>query len=228
MNEKKQAVAYYRTSSKTGVGDDKDSLTRQQDSVRKYAKLNGFEIANEYYDAAVKGADNVMDRPEFAKMLEYISANSIDNIIVETANRFARDLIVQLTGHDFLKESGITLIPSDAPDYFIDETPTAIMIRQILGAVAEFQKRNLVEIMQKGRAKKRKETGRCEGRKPAPPEAIALAVKLRNEGLSLRATSAKLAEEGFFVMQAGKSTGKQYTAASIKYMIENLGEDYDT
>jgi DNA invertase Pin-like site-specific DNA recombinase len=200
-------------------------LDRQKIAVRDYAQKNNIEITKEYYDAAVKGADSVMDRPQFSEMLGYMMANGIEIILVETANRFARDLIVQLTGHDFLKENGITLIPTDAPDHFTDETPTAILIRQVLGAVAEFQKRNLVEVMQKGRLKKRRETGRCEGRKPPPQEAIEQALKLKEDGLSLRAISASLAESGFFVMVGGKSTGKPYTAASIKYMIDNFSNE---
>ena len=36
--------------------------------------------------------------------------------LVETASRFARDLIVQETGYKFLKERGISLIAVDDPD----------------------------------------------------------------------------------------------------------------
>jgi hypothetical protein len=51
-------------------------------------------------------------------------------IIVESPDRFARDLTVQLTGHDFLKSLGITLIPATSPDHFIEDTPTAVLVRQ--------------------------------------------------------------------------------------------------
>jgi len=223
--KRRKAVGYYRTSSATGLGDDKDSLSRQESAVRKYAERANLEIVKEAYDAAVKGSDSVMDREGFSEILEYALANSVTIILVENASRFARDLIVQLTGHDFLKKNGITLIPVDAPDNFTDETPTAILIRQILGAVAEFEKRNLVDKMKKGRIRKKKNTGRCEGRKPAPPEAIELAKQLKEQGLSLRNISAGLQEAGFCVMLGGLDTGKPYAASSIKYMLENFGED---
>ena len=32
----------------------------------------------------------------------------------------------------------------NAPGFFTDETPTAVMVRQILGAVSQFQKAELV------------------------------------------------------------------------------------
>ena len=61
----KTACAYYRTSSATNVGNDKDSLNRQQDTVRAYAAAQGIRIGEEYYDAAVSGADPVDSRPGF-------------------------------------------------------------------------------------------------------------------------------------------------------------------
>jgi hypothetical protein len=43
----------------------------------------------------VSGADHVTARLGFAAMMERIAGNGVRTIIVETANRFARDLIVQ-------------------------------------------------------------------------------------------------------------------------------------
>jgi hypothetical protein len=51
---------------------------------------------------------------------------------VESPDRFARDLAVQLAGHDHLKSLGVTLIPATAPDHFIEDTPTAVIVRQVL------------------------------------------------------------------------------------------------
>jgi hypothetical protein len=36
------------------------------------------------------------------------------------------------------------LVPTSAPDFFLEDTPTAKLIRQVLGAVAEFEKTSLV------------------------------------------------------------------------------------
>jgi hypothetical protein len=95
---------------------------------------------DEFYDAAVSGADHVDQRRGFAAMLKRIEGSDIDTIIVETANRFARDLMVQEVGYSILKERGIELIAADSPTSFLDDTPTAKLIRQVLGAVAEFDK----------------------------------------------------------------------------------------
>jgi DNA invertase Pin-like site-specific DNA recombinase len=89
------AIAYLRTSSAANVGTDKDSEHRQRRAIERYAKRAGFEIVAEFYDQAVSGADPVDTGPGFAAMLERIESNGVRTIIVETANRFARDLMVQ-------------------------------------------------------------------------------------------------------------------------------------
>jgi DNA invertase Pin-like site-specific DNA recombinase len=100
--------------------------------------------SDEFYDEAVSGADLIETRPGFKAMLERLLANGVRTIVVETANRFARDLIVQETGYAMLKGRGIELIAADKPDAFLDDTPTATLIRQVLGAVSQFEKAMLV------------------------------------------------------------------------------------
>ena len=140
----KSALAYYRTSSATNVGEDKDSEERQRLAVMAFAERNEIEIVDEYYDAAVSGGDPIDKRPGFSAMLRRIAGNGVRTIVVETANRFARDLMVQETGWRRLKDLGIELIATDSPNAFLDETPTAVMIRQILGSVSQFEKAMLV------------------------------------------------------------------------------------
>ena len=36
-----------------------------------------------------------------------------------------------------LKDLGISIIPASAPDFFTEDTPTAILVRQVLGAIAQ-------------------------------------------------------------------------------------------
>ena len=140
----KYAVAYYRTSSATNVGADKDSLKRQKEAVAVYAKSNKIEIVREFYDAAVSGADPIDAREGFSDLLAYMSGNGARMILCESGSRFARDLTVQLTGHSKLMDLGYELIPVDAPTHFTDDTPTAQMVRSILGAVSEFEKSSLL------------------------------------------------------------------------------------
>src|SRR6187200_297069 len=175
------AVAYLRTSSATNVGPDKDSDKRQRTAIEAFARRAGFAIVGEYYDAAVSGADPVNRRAGFAEMLQHLAANGAKTIIVESPDRFARDLAVQLAGHDILKDLGIAIIPASAPDFFTEDTPTVVLVRQVLGAIAQFDKARTVAKLAAARKRKREREGRCEGRKPlneTRPEVVALARKL--------------------------------------------------
>jgi DNA invertase Pin-like site-specific DNA recombinase len=148
--------------------------------------------------------------------------NGVRTIIVETASRFARDLIVQETGWRFLRNAGVTLIAADSPDTFLDETPTAVLVRQVLGAVAQFEKQALVAKLRKARERKKRETGKCGGRHSvaeAKPETVALAKKLARYPVngrhrSLREVAAELEAAGHVT-----SKGTPYGAAAIARMI---------
>jgi DNA invertase Pin-like site-specific DNA recombinase len=143
-NKLRLAVAYLRTSSAASVGADKDSDKRQRAAIEAFAKPAGFTIVEEYYDAAVSGADPVDQRPGFCEMLQRLATNGAKTIIVESPDRFARDLAVQLAGHDMLRGLGIAIIPASAPDFFTEDTPTAVLVRQVLGAIAQFEKASIV------------------------------------------------------------------------------------
>src|SRR4051794_19290395 len=204
-NSGRTAVAYYRTSSAANVGTDKDSLIRQREAVTAYAKAHGLEIVEEFYDAAVSGADPIDRRPGFVAMLEYVHGNGARTILVENASRFARDLAVQIAGHDLLKARGVELVPVDAPDHFRDETPTAVMVRQILGAVAQFEKAALVQKLRHARERKRAETGRCEGRK------------------GYRDTKPELIREARRLARKSPKTGKARSLREIAEELAGLG-----
>lgn len=210
-----KAFAYYRTSSATNVGEDKDSYARQKSAVETYACANEIAIAGEFYDKAVKGVDAIADRPAFQAMLQAIAANGVRAILVETANRFARDLIIQETGWKFLNSQGVKLIAVDSPKAFLDDTPTAILVRQILGAFAEFEKANLIAKL----AAARRRTGRVGG-KPSlfltMPEVARRIVELGSEpGISLREVSRRLEAEGILT-----SSGEVYGPSTIASILK--------
>jgi DNA invertase Pin-like site-specific DNA recombinase len=224
--KKIQAISYLRSSSAANVADeknpDRDSDKRQRAAIAAYAKRAGIQIVDEYYDEAVSGADHIDTRPGFKAMLERLLSNGIRTIVVETANRFARDLMVQEVGFAMLKERGITLISADSPDAFLDDTPTSRLIRQVLGSVSEFEKAMLVSKLRGARERKRANGHKVEGRKShaeARPEVVALAKTLRQRlhrghAMSFRNISAELLALG----HASKS-GKAFTASSVRKML---------
>jgi DNA invertase Pin-like site-specific DNA recombinase len=220
---KTKAIAYLRTSSAVNVGPDKDSDKRQRAAIEAFAKANGFAVEPEdwFYDAAVKGSDPVTARPGFAAMLDRIAGNGVRTILIESPDRFARDLAVQLAGHDYLKKMGVTLIPTTAPDHFTEDTPTAVLVRQALGAIAQFEKATLAAKLKAARDRRRAQGIKCGGRKghlELRPDVVALARALRRKtkaGVrSLRQISAELAARGHL-----NRDGRPFSAASVMKML---------
>jgi DNA invertase Pin-like site-specific DNA recombinase len=215
----KKAVAYFRTSSATNVGADKDSLPRQEKAVRDFAERNDIEIVGDYYDAAVSGGDPLDQREGFKLLLQRIASNGVRTILVETANRFARDLMVQETGWRLLQDMGVELIAVDSPGAFVDDTPTAVLIRQILGAVAQFDKALTVAKLRAARERKIAATGKCGGRKSwaeMDPRVVPIARQLRYEhGLSLNAVAKELQRLGFVA-----KTGSRFTRSVVQRMAD--------
>jgi DNA invertase Pin-like site-specific DNA recombinase len=73
--------------------------------------------------------------------------------------------MVQEVGFAKLQSLGVKLVAADSPQSFLDDTPTSKLIRQILGAVSEFDKAMVVAKLTGARDRKRALTGKCEGRK---------------------------------------------------------------
>ena len=74
---------------------DRNTLKRQRAAAEVYAAQQRIEIVGEAYDAAVSGADPLDARAGFVALLSRIAGNGVRTIVVESAHRFARDLIVQ-------------------------------------------------------------------------------------------------------------------------------------
>jgi hypothetical protein len=87
----------------------------------------------------------------------------------------------------------IELIAADKPDAFLDDTPTAALIRQVLGAVSQFEKAMVVSKLKAARNRKRREPGRkVEGRKgyaEMSPDLVRLAKRLHRYPINGRRRS---------------------------------------
>jgi len=158
-------------------------------------------------------------------LLEAVLSNGTRTILVESPDRFARDVLVQELGYKMLKDKGIDLIPTTSPDYFGSDTPTAEMVRTILGAVAAFDRRTTVDKLKAARDRASERIGRrVEGRKPVPDATVDEAKRLyrkspkTHQRRSLRQIANALAEAGHI----GPS-GQAYTASSVKAMLQRAG-----
>ena len=149
-----------RTSSATNVGAEKDSERRQRSAIEAYAKRAGMVVVEWFYDPAVSGADPIEARPDFSALLDRIEGNGVCIVLIEDASRFARDLIAQELGIVVLVSRGVRVITANGDDLCDTSDPSRVMMRQIAGAFAQYEKARLVARLRRAREIKGKMGGR--------------------------------------------------------------------
>lgn len=178
-----KAFAYCRCS--TATNSEGDTFVRQMKAIKRYAEHNDIEIVRGF-EEVIRGSTEWDNRPAWVEMMQ--SLNGVRTVIIERLDRLARDLMVQEHIIADLRSREITLISVAEPDLCIDD-PTRKLLRQIMGAVAEYDKAMVVAKLKGARERKRAETGVCEGRKPfgarqGEPEAISHIQVYRRQGFS--------------------------------------------
>lgn len=212
MARKTVAVSYLRVSGKGQV--EGDGFDRQRDAITRFASRNGFEVVSEYRDEGVSGTKELSDRPGLAALLDRLESNGVRVVLVERADRLARDLMVNEVIVDQFTRIGARVLTADGADLTTaDGDPTRTLIRQVLGAVAQFEKSVVVLKLRAARDRIRRRTGRCEGRKPfgSRPAEAAVVERIRQlrrkpsggPRLSVAAIADKLTGEGVATRQGG-------------------------
>jgi DNA invertase Pin-like site-specific DNA recombinase len=165
MASRAKALAYLRVSGVGQVGG--DGFERQRTAIREAASRLGIEVVDEYRDEGVSGTLELQDRPGLAALLDRLDSNGVKTVVVERADRLARDLMVGEVILGQFRECGARVLTADGQDLTAsDDDPTRRLVRQVLGAVSEFEKRVLVLKLRAARQRKRERDGRCEGRRP--------------------------------------------------------------
>lgn len=204
-----KAFAYVRVSGKGQV--EGDGFPRQKAAIKAYAAANGYKIIREFREEGVSGTIETMDRAAWAEMMTALHGNGVRTIIVEKLDRLARDLMVQEAAIADLRKNGFTLVSVQEPDLMASD-PTRVLMRQLMGAVAQYDKSQIVAKLRGARMRKRAAEGRCEGRKPygtydGEGAVIERMKALRAEGLGFDRIAAVLNTEGIGTRTRGRWHG---------------------
>jgi DNA invertase Pin-like site-specific DNA recombinase len=194
----RKAFAYLRVSGKGQIQG--DGFTRQLEAIKKYAQANSIRIVNTFREAGVSGTKDLENQPALGDLMTALHADGVKLVLVEKLDRLARDLMVQETILGELQKAGFELIAVEEPDLCKDD-PTRILLRQFMGAIAQYEKTMIVRKLRGARQRVKAKTGRCEGRKPYgfyDGEAAALdrMSALRSEGMGFDRIAAALNSEG--------------------------------
>jgi len=208
-------------------------LPVQRAAIKAWAADHGHKIIAWHVDEGISGSNGLDTREALPGALADVRFDRADAVVVKCLDRLARDLIVQ---EQLIREIRVDckadLFTTSAAEagYLADDPadPSRKLIRQILGAVNEYEKSMIVLRMKAGRAMKARQGGyaygapafgqRAEGKQlvedPAEAEIAARIAALRTEGRSLREIAAELNAAGIRPKRSG-----QWHPATVKRVI---------
>lgn len=194
---KPRAIGYLRVSTVEQVGG--FGLEVQHRAVREYAKAHGLRIVGVHRDEGESGSNGLDSRPELAEALSRLESGEAEVLLVWKLDRLARDLVLQETVIERLNGRGIEVVSVTEPE-LNGEDETRVLVRQVLGAIGQYERAVIRKRMAAGRVAKGKAGGYAGGRPPygyraedgelvpdeAEQAALKLARRLRRRGRSLR------------------------------------------
>jgi DNA invertase Pin-like site-specific DNA recombinase len=159
-----KVIAYVRVSTDTqaekGLG-----LDMQRRAIRDWAKAGGHKIVAWYgSDEGRSGTNGLDTRPELAGAFQALHDGKADALAVYRLDRLARKLALQETWISQLERVGRQVISVTEPYAGDDEMRT--LIRQVLGAVSEYERTVIYKRLQGGRAEKARQGGYAYGSPP--------------------------------------------------------------
>jgi DNA invertase Pin-like site-specific DNA recombinase len=210
----RRAFGYVRVSSAGQGSEERDGIPRQKAAIRKHAAANQIRIV-QWFEDTVSGKKDLENRPALQDLMTALHGNGTKLVLIEKLDRLARDLMIQESIIADFRRNRFELVSVTEPDMCSDD-PTRKLLRQMLGAFAEYEC-TMISLKLKGarlRAAAKRGPGYVEGRvpfgyrvvkhdgipvrEPEPTEqaTIARMKQLREVGHSLAKIAEKLTIEG--------------------------------
>ena len=140
MEERTKVVLYYRVSTSA------QDYSHQQAALRKYAKTHHYEIVKEFGEK-ISGAKKIEERAAIKELLDFVSQNKVDKVVIYEASRLSRRQIDFLSIIEQLTELGVSLyiLQSGLETLLPDRTPSPIA-NLVLGIMSQFNtlEKNLI------------------------------------------------------------------------------------
>lgn len=200
---------------------DGDGLPRQRIAIEAYAQSHDLEIVEVFEERGISGTKDLEHRPALQELYSRIVESGVKHIIIEKLDRIARDLLVQETIMCDLKKKGIELISTMEPDLCGDE-PSRKLVRQIFGAIAEYDRALITLKLNGARKRIRDAGGKAEGvypygsdpKRPEEAETLALMRSIRDGGDTYERVAERLNVLGW----TGRHGGEWKTATVAKIL----------
>src|SRR5262245_2781111 len=217
-----RVVGYVRVSTREqaehGYG-----LEVQERAVRAWARQHGHRLVAVHRDEGVSGSNGIDSRVGLPEALAAVRDRTAGGVVVPSLDRLARDLVLQETLLAEVKRlGGRVFSATPAEDEFLADDPadpSRRLIRQIIGAINEYERSVITLRLRSGRQAKRDRGGYAgDGSPPfgwkaidgalvpvdSEQQAIARAKALRAAGRSLREIGETLTAEGHSPKRGGR------------------------
>ena len=127
-----RVVIYARVSTST------QDYVRQLSELREYARKMGFEVVKEFSEK-ISGAKTVAEREQLSELLEYVSRNDIDKILIYECSRLSRRIVDFLQIVEMLNEMKISLyILQNGLETLQTDGSVNPIAQLVLGIMAQF------------------------------------------------------------------------------------------
>lgn len=208
-----KAFAYLRVSGRGQV--DGDGFPRQLAAIRVFVESKGIKIMRVFREEGVSGAKELEDRPALSNLLAALTEYGVRLVLIEKLDRLARDVVIQELLLRDMRDNGVELVSVTEPELAQEDpnNPTRTVLRQIMGAISQYEKSMIVLKLRGARMRIKAREGSCEGRKPygyrpGEGETLGRMRQLRAEGLSFDAIARKLNENGIRPRTGDKWVGR--------------------
>lgn len=231
-----KVIGYVRVST-NGQADEGLGLEVQEQAIHRWARRDirqngerdssttardGHRVVSVYADEGISGSNGLDTRFGLAAALEDLRDGKAKGLVVYRLDRLARDLVLQEQLIADIRRIGAELFSTSKSETesLIDDPddPSRKMIRQVLGAVSEYERSMIRLRLRSGRRRKADNGGFAYGSPPygyrsqdrelvpdddeqATLERIAV---LHRQGLSLRLMAKQLTDEGLHPKRSDK------------------------
>ncbi len=113
-----------------------NSIPLQKKKINEYCKLNDFDLIDIYEDDGISGM-YIDKRDGYKKMIDYMSKNKIDGIVVWSLSRLGRRMKDVVEFMEFLKKNSISFY--SIKENLNNEDKIGSLIMNILGRINEFE-----------------------------------------------------------------------------------------
>lgn len=212
-------LGYLRVSGASQI--DGDGFPRQRAAIDAYCAAHDMELVDVFEERGVSGTMDLGQRPALQSLYIRLEETGITHIIVEKLDRVARDLLVQETIMGDLKRKGIELISTAEPD-LCGNDPSRVLIRQIFGALAQWDRAMINMRMNSARKRIRDAGGKAEGvyrygedpKRPDEAPVLAQMLRLKQAGVTNEKIALALNVQGC----RGRQGGEWHTATVAKIL----------